>query len=154
MLQNLKSLLMWSLALTLHAGIEVSVCLGKLCINRDRHLPIERVMHTPQHSHIRPGYRYSSLSLQSLSDTSVQLLSRQSSFPQGCDIHFCAAMCITDMVSKQNTTCKNGIRVYSLTTSLGIEGIAADQLRVTSHPCSPPRRVSSLPYSSLWYLSH
>ena len=116
MLQNLKSLLMWSLSLTFHAGIGVFRCLGRMCINRGQHLPIERVTHEPQHSHIRPGYRYSSVSLQSSCEKILQDTSRQSSLPQGADRHRCAAMCITAMVSKQNTTCTNGIRHDQLFT--------------------------------------
>jgi hypothetical protein len=67
-------------------------------------------MHAPQHSHIWPGYRYSSLSLQSC-ETLLQDTFPQASLPQGTDRHCCAAMCITAVVSKHNKTCKNGIRL-------------------------------------------
>ena len=89
-------------------GFQVS---GKDMYKQGQHLPIERAMHAPQQSHIWPGYRYSSLSLQSFCETILQDAFPQASLPQGTDRHCCAAMCITAKVSKQNTTCKNGIRL-------------------------------------------
>ena len=118
-------------------GSEVSRQLGRICVNRGRNLPTERLTHAPQHSHISPGYRYSTPSLQSSCETILQDTSPQASLPQGTDRHCCAAMCIRAIISIQKTTCNNGKKeCKTRPVIVWSQALMCDNVKLIPHPLS------------------